>query len=273
MSLTVGHITYANCVPFFRHLQDSGFCGQIVPGVPAHLNTLLAAGQIDLSPSSSFEYARNWRDYLLLPDLSISANGPVKSVLLFSPKPPQELSGTQIALTGESASSTHLLHILLREFHGVKEVRAAVPAEPIENSIAADRPALLIGDRALRAALSPPGGTMIYDLGELWQRHTGLPFVFALWILRRQAAFEKPAEIRTFMRQLTESRRRALADFGLLATEAPEREWLGEKGLIDYWQAMSYDLPAGHLQGLQLFFDLCYKHDLLEESAEIRFFT
>lgn len=85
MSLTVGHITYANCVPFFRHLQDSGFCGRIVQGVPAQLNALLAAGQIDLSPSSSFEYARNWRDYLLLPDLSISASGPVKSVLLFSP--------------------------------------------------------------------------------------------------------------------------------------------------------------------------------------------
>ncbi len=273
MSLTVGHITYANCVPFFRHLQDSGFCGRIVQGVPAQLNALLAAGQIDLSPSSSFEYARNWRDYLLLPDLSISASGPVKSVLLFSPQPPQELSGTQIALTGESASSVHLLHILLREFFDVKEVRAAVPVEAIEDSIAAGQPSLLIGDRALRTALSSPAGMTIYDLGELWQRHTGLPFVFALWIVRRQATFEKPAEIRTFMRQLIESRRRALADFGFLAAEAPEREWLGKKALADYWRAMSYNLTAAHLQGLQLFFDLCYKYDFLREPAAIRFFS
>lgn len=93
MNLSVGHITYANCAPFFHYLDSSGFSGRIVPGVPSHLNRLLAEGEIDISPSSSFEYARGWRQYLLLPGQSISSRGPVQSVLLFSSRPLEELAG------------------------------------------------------------------------------------------------------------------------------------------------------------------------------------
>ena len=75
MTLTVGHIAYANCVPFFHYLRASGFDGRIVAGVPSELNRMLAAGAIDLAPSSSFEYGRNWRNYLLLPGHSISSCG------------------------------------------------------------------------------------------------------------------------------------------------------------------------------------------------------
>ena len=144
MTLVVGHITYANCAPFFHHLADCGFAGRIVPGVPAELNGRLAAGSIDVSPSSSFEYARHWRDYLLLPGLSISAAGPVRSVLLFADRPPEALEGAEIALTGESATSVNLLRVLLREFYGLQRVRFAVPDGPVEPLVAAGRPALLI---------------------------------------------------------------------------------------------------------------------------------
>ena len=273
MTLAVGHITYANCTPFFHHLVEAGFRGRIVPGVPAQLNSKLAAGQVDASPSSSFEYARNWQKYFLLPDLSISAFGAVKSVLLFSPSAPEDLAGTEIALTGESATSVRLLHILLREFAGLKQVRAAVPTAPIEELIAAGRPALLIGDRALRAALAPPPGMQIYDLGELWQRHTGLPFVFALWILRRQVVADQAAAIRELVAQLEESRRRAFASLHRLAAAAPEREWLGESALVDYWRAMSFNLTESHLAGLRLFYQLCVKYEFLPEMPEICFFS
>ena len=87
MSLTVGQITYANCAPFFNYLQESGFNGNVVRGVPAELNRLLAAGQLDICPSSSIEYARNASNYLLLPGHSISSIGPVQSVLLFTDIP------------------------------------------------------------------------------------------------------------------------------------------------------------------------------------------
>jgi chorismate dehydratase len=272
MTLVVGHITYANCVPFFHHLAGCGFAGRIVPGVPAELNRLLAAGAIDVSPSSSFEYGCHWRDYLLLPDLSISARGPVQSVLLLSHRPLEALEEAEIALTGESATSVNLLRILLREFHGLQGVSFAVPGEPVEALVAAGRPALLIGDRALRAAragLAP----YRYDLGELWQRHTGLPFVFALWIVRREAAVGKRTELLALQRQLSAARRLAFADLEALAAASPERAWLGEQGLVDYWRCMSYELGAEQLAGLRRFFELSVSHGLLSELPELHFFA
>ena len=101
--LTLGHIPYLNCVPFFHFLKQEGFQGELVSGVPAELNRMLQTGQLDVSPSSSFEYARNYQDYLLLPGHSISSFGKVQSVLLFSPVELAELDGQQIAITGESA--------------------------------------------------------------------------------------------------------------------------------------------------------------------------
>jgi len=273
MTLTVGHIAYANCAPFFHHLPGTGFDGRIVSGVPVELNRLLAGGEIDVSPSSSFEYAQHWRDYLLLPGHSISSVGPVQSVLLFSPNELSALDGVEIALTGESATSINLLQILLRELAGCQKVCCKVAARPVEEVIAEGGHALLIGDRALRASLNPPEGTRIYDLGALWYHLTGLPFVFALWIVRRDVVENKALELSRFVGQLQVARELAFADLDQLARQAPERDWLGERQLVAYWQQMCYELDAFHQQGLELFFHLCHKHGLLSEMPQICFWT
>ncbi len=273
MNLSVGHITYANCAPFFHYLDSSGFSGRIVPGVPSHLNRLLAEGEIDISPSSSFEYARGWRQYLLLPGQSISSRGPVQSVLLFSSRPLEELAGEKIALTGESATSVNLLYVLLREFLQTEDVDFHVPqSSSLEGIIAGGGTGLLIGDRALKAALNPSASRYVFDLGELWYRFTGLPFVFALWILRRESALDKPDEIHSLREQLTASRRKAFASLEELAGRSPERFWIDEKKLVDYWRCMDYDLKDEHLKGLELFFRLLVKYGRLPEMPEIRFF-
>lgn len=271
MSLTVGRINYANCAPFFHFLRAEGFSGQIIDGVPAQLNQLLANGSVDISPSSSFEYASNWRDYLLLPGHSISAIGPVSSVLLFSPQELSALDGAEIVLTGESATSINLLKILLKELAGCCKVNCISGRQDGEEVIAAGGNALLIGDRALRASQRVPDGSKIYDLGALWYLLTGLPFVFALWIVRRDAAENKTAALTDFVRQLSAARCRAFDDLDALAQQAPERSWYGEGELVAYWRQMSYDLDPLHLQGLELFFALCVKHELLPEPPEVKF--
>jgi chorismate dehydratase len=270
VTLRVGQIAYANCAPFFQHLRACGFREEIVSGVPAELNRLLAAGGIDLSPSSSFEYARSWRDYLLLPDLSISSRGPVRSVCLFAAQSPKELRG-EIVVTAESATSVNLLQVLLKEYLGNPPVTLVPESGPVEAVIARGGAALLIGDRALRAAQKPPAGCGVYDLGELWWQATGLPFVFALWIVRRAAAAREPAALRQVQQQLGCSLARALADLPGLATHAPEGEWMGEEALVAYWRSMTYRLDAEHLAGLELFFAHCVRHGLLAETPELHF--
>lgn len=272
MTLTIGRISYLNTVPFFHHLDLSGFSGRIVDGVPSELNALLAAGEIDLSPSSSFEYARYWHNYLLLPGLSISSRGPVCSVLLFSRLPLDAVADEEVALTGESATSVNLLQVLLKEFCGAKEVVFRVSSERTEDIIAAGGSALLIGDRALQMAGRVPEGMQVYDLGELWYRFTGLPFVFALWIVRRRALAEQPQAIREFRHRLDQAMMLAFTDLAGMAMAVVQDKPVALDELVRYWRDnMSYDLTAEHLAGLRLFFSLCRKHALLDEEPEIHF--
>jgi chorismate dehydratase len=269
--LKVGRISYVNAVPYFHHLAETGFVGEVVSGVPAELNRMLAAGELDLSPSSSFEYALHWRDYLLLPGHSISSFGPVQSVLLFSQLPLEAVAGGEIYLTGESATSVNLMNILLREFYGAGEIVCRVPAVPVEELVAAGASALLIGDRALQLARSVPAGTQIYDLGELWQRVTGLPFVFGLWIVRREAWLTRRAEILTFRQRLDQALRLAFADLEGLAASGVPGSPLAPGELVAYWRTVSYELTPVHLEGLRKFFALCCRHGLLAEEPELCF--
>ena len=272
MTLTVGRISYLNAVPYFYRLAESGFAGRIVAGVPSELNRRLAAGEIDLSPSSSFEYARQWRDYRLLPGHSISSIGPVRSVLLFSRLTLEEVAGQEIALTGESATSVNLLQILLREFCGAPRVSCRVPDGPVEAVVAAGGSALLIGDRALRAAGQLPAGGRVYDLGELWWRFTGLPFVFALWIVREESYLARREAILAFRHQLDDALRLAFADLDNMAAAVAPGSPLAPGELAGYWRtAVSYRFTPAHLAGLRKFFALCVKHGLLAEEPEIRF--
>jgi chorismate dehydratase len=271
MQLKLGHIDYLNCVPLFHHLEHCGFNGTIVDGVPSVLNEMLAQGDIDVSPSSSFEYGRGYKDYLLLPDHSISACDSVKSVLLFSPVPIEQLAGQCIYLTGESATSVNLLRVLLREYYGWDQVVCEVPQVPIEQLLVEGKPVLLIGDRALKAAIAHRDSSVIqYDLAQLWRKHAQLPFVFALWIVRRESFVALAKELRELHQQLNQSRHRALNDLNALA-RVTDISWLTDAQLIDYWQSMSYQLSGRHIAGLEWFFHLCVKYKYLPEVPTIDF--
>ena len=233
---------------------------------------MLQTGELDVSPSSSFEYARNWRDYLVLPDHSIASQGAVKSVLLFSPLELQELDGQCIAVTGESATSINLLRVLLREFYQLEQVVDQVPDVTIETLIKQKKPALLIGDRALKMAQNLPDGIKVFDLGELWMQHTGLPFVFALWMIRKAALEKYSNQLGQLGLQLMKSRQQVLAEPDNYAETASQKSGINPATIVDYWKTIDYRLDAAHQQGLILFFQLCTKYKLLKQEPELHFF-
>lgn len=271
--LTLGHIRYLNCVPFFGALAEQGFQGRLIPGVPSELNRMLHQGHLDASPSSSFEYARNWRDYLLLPGHSVSSTGRIASVLLFSPVPPEQLEGHAIAITGESATSINLLRILLKEFYRCYDVTDYVPDATVESQLAQRKPALLIGDRALRTAQNCPEGIQIYDLGELWYQHTELPFVFALWMVRKEVLPIFTQELDQLGYQLQASCDYVLKNCDYYAAAAGETIELPIQQIIDYWRTIDYRLDEQHQRGFLLFVQLCVEYGLLNEVPELNFFN
>ena len=271
MPLSVGHIAYANCIPFFHFLRESGFDGVIVDGVPAELNKMLASGEIDICPSSSIEYAKYPSEYQLLPGHSISSIGSVKSVLLFSSVPLTALNGVPIAITGESATSVALLQVLLKEFIRLDDVVCQVPEIPVEEVIASGKPALLIGDRALKMSGEILPDENVIDLGALWHHFTGLPFVFALWTVRKEIAQRKSQEVVRFVAQLDASRARAFNELEYVVSESKEVEWMGQDRLLNYLQNVSYALDPQHIEGLHCFYALLEKYGMIESAPEIEF--
>src|SRR6266550_4488514 len=129
--MRLGRIGYINCYPVYGAI-DRGLVplpADLVTGTPSELNDLLAAGELDVSVVSAVEYARNARDYVLLPDLAISCDGPVRSVALFSRRPAVELDRAPVLLTASSRTSVHLLELLCTDVWRVQPRFAQVRAE------------------------------------------------------------------------------------------------------------------------------------------------
>ncbi|MBI4753737.1 menaquinone biosynthesis protein, partial [Candidatus Desantisbacteria bacterium] len=148
MSTRLGYLNFINCLPVYYGILDGtvSIDAQIIPGFPNQLNAWLAAGDLDISPISSIEYARHQNEYLLLADICLNSEGPVKSVVLASKFPIEMLGSKSIALPTTSATSHVLLKILLSHLNVTYKVKEPSIASMLYDSDAA----LLIGDDALR---------------------------------------------------------------------------------------------------------------------------
>ena len=231
---------------------------------------MLAAGTIDVCPSSSIAFAHHPDRYLIIPGLSISSCGPVQSVLLFSAVPIEELNGSDILLTSESATSVNLLKIILKKRYGCENIFRTTSLAL--NDAMSEAPAtLLIGDTALKASQSLHG-LFVYDLGDLWYSWTGTPFVFALWFASKHAFASFASELCVLAGQLQRSKVYAMENLESIVEASPDVSWMGRDGLLSYWRTnLSYDLSKDHCNGLKLFYRLSAELGLIETAPELAF--
>ncbi len=260
--MRVGRIPYINCYPVYGGV-DRGIVplhGHLVDGVPTALNTLMATGGLDVSVVSAVEYARDWERYLLLPDLAISCDGPVQSVMLFSHRPAHELGGRRVLVSRSSMTSVHLLELLFEHVWHCAPVFVPGDAEAADlhdmeatdarEGIAAR---LVIGDAALMlrsGAIAAPY-EHVYDLGEEWKSWTGLPFVFAVWVAQRTVDASRALAVHG---ALIESRNWGLKHLDVLAKQAAENTGVPFAACLDYFAGLDYGLSYPHLGGLTEFY-------------------
>jgi chorismate dehydratase len=272
--LRIGQIEYANCTPLFYVLKKCFSCSgyEFIAGVPSELNSRLSSGQIDVCPCSSIEYALHASEYRILPQLSISSDGPVASVLLFSRRPVEELHNQTILLSSESATSVNMLKIMMTQRYGASSCRYVVTRQTTPNALTNEPSAsalLLIGDAALRASLKEFDG-YLYDLGELWRDWTGLPFVFALWICRYEVA--ETVELKTVARQLIQAKELVQLYGADIVEKVSEANWMGRERLQAYWRNnISYQLDERNIAGLKLFYEKCHQIGLITNIPELIF--
>ncbi|NJB66773.1 chorismate dehydratase [Desulfobaculum xiamenense] len=276
--LTIGQISYLNVLPLFQTLKrhfppSSGI--RYMPGHPSEMNSALEHGEIDLSPASAFEYLANAERYRLLPGLSITApSGPVKSVLLVSPVALEELprwmaeNGNDIHVTRASASSVALLKTLW-SFHWKLPTANWVPITP-GTGLDCKRPFLEIGNFALQNWLNPPAGWHIIDLAEQWRAFTGLPFVFAVWIVRNglsDAQRELLADVHT---ALLHCKAACHESIGEISEMKDICGWISREGIEDYLSTLDYDLGPREEASLVLFGDYCRRLGLIPGVPGLR---
>jgi chorismate dehydratase len=268
--LRVGRIPFLNLLPIYCALE-TGFpleYVRFVLGHPSELNRKLRKGKLDISPSSSIEYGKHPERYLLVPDISISSRSKVMSVLLFSHRPAADLPGEPIAVTGSSDTSVILLEILLREFLG-KQNRLVRTSLPPADALRSNPAYLAIGDEAIQSSLAGVA-EHVTDLGEWWNRETGTPFVFALWIVSRDSLRERRPTVHRFARTLLSAKKIAREEIGRKDSGIPAPEWVPRDFLSEYWQNLSYDL-AGEIEGLERFFLLAAKIGRIPAAPPLRF--
>ncbi len=265
--MRVGRIPYINCYPVYGAIERGivALDARWVDGTPTALNRRMARGTLDVSVVSAVEYARIPDRYLLLPNLAISCDGPVRSVMLFSRRPAIDLDGARVLVSRSSMTSVALLQLL---FEGQWRCRPRFVAGDAELSDVArfsgeDHDArLVIGDAALllsaarsrdsgAGASSGPTYEHFYDLGAEWKRWTGLPFVFAVWVAKRSTRVEDALRVHT---ALSASRDWGVRHVPELVAAASARTGIGADVCEEYLSGLDYELSYAHLAGLTEFF-------------------
>ena len=280
-ALKISAISFLNTAPLmwdFEHGKD----GEHEPSpeiqenftveytVPSLCAEALRAGAADIGIIPVITTARI-AGLVVLPDVAIASLNQVRSILLVSRRPIEEIR--TVAVDTSSRTSVGLLAVLLTKFFGGR--REFTPMAPaVEPMLAECDAGLLIGDPALVAEGEERyAGLYRYDLGELWRAQTGLPFVFAVWAVRKAALAEMNPELElggVFRRSRDHGLRPE--NLAAIAREWAPRLGLDEDAIASYLREnIHYRLDAECREGLALYFRLAAECGVIERAPELEY--
>ena len=237
--IRVGMVNYLNTKPLLYGLERKPISDRIelVGDYPSKVAQLLINDEIDLGlipvavlPSLS--------EYHIIGDYCIGTQGEIASVALFSEVPMNEIK--KVYLDYQSRTSVALLKYLMKEYWGIDPEIVESLNEDYRSEIKGTTAGLVIGDRALEQRKI---STFIFDLGSEWRAITGLPFVFAAWISKKQLPDE-------FIQLFNEANAVGLQHIDEIVAENPFDLY----DLKKYYNLhLSYKLDSNKLKGMELF--------------------
>ncbi len=252
----IGAVSYLNSKPLIEGLADA------VPlslDYPSCLADDLAGERLDVALVPSVEFFRNTdQGYSIISDACVATRGEVHSVKLYSRVHPGDIK--RLALDEGSRTSSTLVQILLSEKYGVRPELEPLPMEHDTTQSDADA-ILLIGDRAMTS----PDEEFVetWDLGAEWTCWTGLPFVFAMWVARKDAKIDGLAT------ELSAARDRGVAAIEHIANREAAGLGLTTEAASDYLRNnLHYHLGSAELNGLRLFQNYASQLELIPESHD-----
>ncbi len=269
LGLRVSAISFLNTAPLmwdFEH-GDAGREFEIAYTIPSACAAALAANEADIGIIPAFAYAEIPK-LAILPNIAIASKDRVRSILLVSKKPIEEVR--TVAADTSSRTSVALLQVLFAKFFGGP--RELTPHAPNVDEMLKDHDAaLLIGDAALQ--VPQDAGHHLYDLAHLWHEATGRPFVFAFWAVRMDA-LARQAKGMDLTQVFQQSRDHGLETGSIdsIAKEWAPKLQLGEADICSYLtQNIDYYLDRENHAGLKLFLQYSQEIGLITAVPHLRF--
>lgn len=241
----VGSVPYLNAAPLTRGLEE-----QIHFAPPSVLAAMLQRDELDAALVSVTEVLFNDR-YDILDGIAVASLGAVQSVLLAHRQPLQKIG--EIHCDTASLASVNLLKVLL----AARGLHPALQPLPDYETAAQRENVLLIGDQAIHFSRSNPPHD-IWDLGAAWFELTGLPFVYAVWALRRI-----PNE--TLRKRLREAKNFGLDTLDDIIASRTEFDYAFRKDYLG-WN-IHYHLGSDEKRGLARFVELLNQHGIGQATA------
>ncbi len=251
----LGVVRFLNARPIVKGL-DALDQWVVKPAAPSGLIGLLAGRNVDLALCSSIDLMSAPFDVAWLPVAPLACDGPTLTVRVFSRKPIDEV--TRIHCDTDSHTSVALLRVLLAEvWHSSPTLVPLSDAGEVEA-------ALLIGDKVVGPSSDVDAWPYHIDLGEVWQAHTGLPFVFAVWMGRADDEERIRRAGRVLDRQLRLNRHRLEA---IVSQEADCHGWSTEAAQTYLAHHIRYEFGAREHEGLRTFLGRCVAHGIAPDRA------
>lgn len=263
--IRIGAVSYLNTKPLIYGLRERlGDAGRLSLNLPSRLAEDLHAGRLDVALIPSVEYFRS-DQYEIISDAAIACRGPVWSVRLLSRVPVKRIR--RLALDEGSRTSAVLVRVLLAEMHGLFPETVPLRVEQDPEIVDADA-ILLIGDRAMH----PASGVYqeIWDLGDRWCRWTELPFVFAMWVARKELFDSGNVDVEELAAIFEASRDDGVACLEEIAQREAGTHGLTKEDLQSYFaENLHFTLGAGERNGLESFKQRAQSLRLLRSQTTI----
>ena len=259
-TIRIGAVSYLNSKPLIEGLDEATPHAELLLDYPSCLADQLADGELDVALIPSVEYFRN-PGHEVVSDACVATHGAVLSVKMYSRVRPGAIR--TLALDAGSRTSATLVQIILAEKYGVKP--ELLPLSMEQTTVDTDADAiLLIGDRAMHSPAERFVAT--WDLGEEWINWTGLPFVFAMWVVRSEF------DGREIEQALCDARDRGIASLEPIANREAADLGIDEDAAFDYlYDNLHFTLGAAERHGLRLFYELAAKQGLVPEGVDLVF--
>jgi chorismate dehydratase len=209
---------------------------------PSALAHAAVRGEIDAGPVPLTDCGRLDDEFRFLSGFCLATIRRAGSVVLHSKVPIHELSGCRIAISGDAATSSLLLKVLLALKYHVSPA-AYVSVEEANDAF------LLVGSEGLRQRHGVWDHPQTYDLGEEWHQWTGLPFVFARWMVRKSLDRKDVAILEDMLYVGLQD----WADGIFRSSDSRDDVLMHPRDILEYTQGLRYFLGVPEQRAMELF--------------------